>query len=311
MNSVPRTFSKVRGMWGVFAGRGVKPVSLGLILEKQARKSPNKPLILFEDRIITYRQFNEEANRYADLFISRGFKKGDTVALVMNNRPEYLIVHAGLAKIGVIPALINNNLKAHVLAHAINISAARAVILGHEMLDSYQEATTEIELQQPKTIFIEKETRDLTTPEGMEDLAPLLRKASPQDPVQTATINSADTLEYIYTSGTTGLPKATMVHHGRWIQLAYALGGNSLNMISDDIMYCCLPLYHNSGINIAWATTLFHGATIVIRRKFSTSNFWTDVRRYRANMFIYIGELCRYLNNQPVQPDDGDNPLQY
>lgn len=145
----------------------------------------------------------------------------------------------------------------------------------------------------------------------MEDLKPLLDSSSDENPVVSPPITSKDTIEYIYTSGTTGMPKATVLKHQKWLQLGYGTGGFILSAVPDDVQYCCLPLYHNSGINLAWGATIMTGSTMALRRKFSASEFWNDVRKYNATIFVYIGELCRYLNNQPVQPDDGDNPLLY
>lgn len=284
-------------------------MSLGSVLEAQARKRPHQTCLIFSDRSYTYREINEAANRYSHLFLSRGFKKGDTVALLMENRPEYLIVHAGLAKIGVVPALVNNNIRGDVLVHAINIVSAKALIVGHELLAEYQAVADRIELEDPKFLFLEKEATDTATPEGMENLGPLLESSPRENPATTATITSNDVLEYIYTSGTTGMPKATILKHQRWLLLGYVGGCFAMRAIDTDVQYFCLPLYHNSGINIAWSTTVVSGGSIAMRKKFSASAFWDDVRKYKATIFIYIGELCRYLNNQPEKPDDGDNPL--
>jgi len=97
--------------------------------------------------------------------------------------------------------------------------------------------------------------------------------------------------------------------HQKWLQLGYGPGGIALRAIPEDIQYLCLPLYHNSGINIAWAVTVVSGGTIALRRKFSAGAFWDDIRKYKATLFIYIGELCRYLNNQPAKENDSDNTL--
>ncbi len=309
--SMKRLFSKIRGLAGFVSLKNEKVMSVGSVLEEQAARYPDKPLVLFEDRVITYREFNEAANTYANLFQNRGFIKGDTVALLMDNRPEYLIVHAGLAKIGVVPALVNNNIRGKVLAHALNIADARAIILGHEYIKEYQKIAKEVKLQKPGSVFLEREGKSMPIPKGMEDLTELLRSSLTENPVIKTPIKSKDTLEYIYTSGTTGMPKATVLKHQKWLQLGYGAGGYSLKATSDDVQYCCLPLYHNSGINIAWPTTLMWGGTFAMRKKFSATQFWDDIRKYNATLFIYIGELCRYLNNQPPKPDDADNPLKY
>ena len=311
MERVRRFLCLVRGYFGFLSLKKEKIQSVGSEIEKQARKRPDKVMILFEGRIITYRQFNEMANRYADLFRSMGLNRGDAVALFMENRPEFLVIHAGLSKVGVVPALLNNNIRGDVLAHAVNIAEPGAVILGHELAAEFAKIRSKVKLKQPARVFIEKEGKDIKTPKGMEDLAPLLSSCSTSNPVVNPPINSRDILEYIYTSGTTGLPKATVLRHQKWLQLGYGSGGIFFSSLPEDVQYFCLPLYHNSGINIAWASTVMFGGTFAMRRKFSASAFWDDVRKYNATIFVYIGELCRYLNNQPRKENDADNPLRF
>jgi citronellyl-CoA synthetase len=90
MKSIRRKYTQLAGLYRIITTTNETPLSLGAILEKQAKKFKNLPLILFEDRTITYREFNESANRCAAFFISQGFRKGDVVALVMGNRPDLL-----------------------------------------------------------------------------------------------------------------------------------------------------------------------------------------------------------------------------
>ena len=149
-----RFYSKIRGLINFSSLKKEKIMSVGSVLEKQAARYSKKPLILFEGRTITYKDFNESANQYANFFKNKGFVKGDTVALLMDNRPEFLIVHAGLAKIGVVPALINNNIKGRILAHALNIAEARAIIIGHEFMKEYTDIAKEVKLHAPGDIFV-------------------------------------------------------------------------------------------------------------------------------------------------------------
>uniref|UniRef100_A0A8C0L1I0 Arachidonate--CoA ligase n=1 Tax=Canis lupus dingo TaxID=286419 RepID=A0A8C0L1I0_CANLU len=107
-----------------------------------------------------------------------------------------------------------------------------------------------------------------------------------------------DKLFYIYTSGTTGLPKAAIVVHSRYYRMA-ALVYYGFRMRPDDIVYDCLPLYHSAGNIVGIGQCLLHGMTVVIRKKFSASRFWDDCIKYNCTIVQYIGELCRYLLNQP------------
>lgn len=311
METIKRLYSFFEGCIGFLLLKKSRVMSVGSIIEKQAVRYSDKKLILFENRSVSFKEFNEAANRYAHLFQKRGYIKGDTVILLMDNRPEFLIIHAGLAKIGVIPAMVNNNITGRILAHAINIADARAIIIGHEYLAVFNKIRNDIQFKKPGSIFVERENQKIVIPRGYEDINLLVYNEPVSNPVPLAQIKSKDTLEYIYTSGTTGMPKATELKHQKWLQLGYGAGGISLRMIDSDVQYCCLPLYHNSGINIAWSSSLMHGTTFALKRKFSAGVFWDDIRKYQATIFVYIGELCRYLNNQPVKENDGDNPLKF
>jgi acyl-CoA synthetase (AMP-forming)/AMP-acid ligase II len=283
-------------------------ISLGSELEYQASVQPDHPALIFEDRIITYDELNSQANRYANYFASLGLQKGDVAALLMENRPEFLICATGLSKLGVIVSLINNGVRKEVLAHALNICDAKIIVVGHELLNAFIDIRDQVHLKDPAIVFAEKEGLDFTLPNGINDLTPLLEGVSDENPPATGMVSSDDVIVYIYTSGTTGLPKACAVTQKRWL----VLGNMSVifaQMNPQTVQYMVLPLYHNSGFDIGYSSMVVSGSTMLLRRKFSARNFWDEVRRYHVSLFIYVGELCRYLYNQPEQPDDADNPL--
>ncbi len=114
----------------------------------------------------------------------------------------------------------------------------------------------------------------------------------------THTIQGKDGLFYIYTSGTTGLPKAVIFTHSRWTS-AYGTYGHVLDLKPDDVMYCTLPLDHATGIVVCWCGVIASSATFALRRKYSTSAFWKDVKKFDASAIGYVGELCRYLMDAP------------
>jgi fatty-acyl-CoA synthase len=113
---------------------------------------------------------------------------------------------------------------------------------------------------------------------------------------------------YIFTSGTTGMPKAAKISHLRMLFMMYGFAG-ALNAGPSDRMYNVLPLYHSAGGICALGPALTTGGSVVIRRKFSLHEFWSDVNRYRPTFFQYIGELCRYLLNAPTSAHEQDHSL--
>ena len=102
----------------------------------------------------------------------------------------------------------------------------------------------------------------------------------------------ADKLCYIYTSGTTGLPKACNVKHVRYCYLAQGIN-LMMGICSDDIVYCTLPLYHTNGGILSSGQMLLGGATLVVRKKFSASNFWLDCIKYKCTVSVFVLSCCQ------------------
>ncbi|MBU2548951.1 MAG: AMP-binding protein, partial [Proteobacteria bacterium] len=82
-----------------------------------------------------------------------------------------------------------------------------------------------------------------------------------------------------------------------------------MDLNENDVLYCTLPLFHTTAFCVGWPTAAANGAALAIRRKFSATRFWSDAEHFKATAFVYIGELCRYLLNQPPRPEDRDNPM--
>lgn len=282
--------------------------SLGQVLEKWAEIQPDKAAIISDSSSLTYADLNAEANRYANYFASQGFKKGDVVALMMDNRPEYLIAVCGLAKLGVIPSLVHTGLRGETLAYAINVIEARAIIIGSELLDVFDTIIARIRLRSPALILVEGDDTDIVLPHGIQHLNPLLNAQTIANPAETENVNSDDVLAYMYTSGTAGARKATPVFQKRFLAAGHRICMLG-HMEPDTIQYVCVPLYLNSGFNVCFSGLLIAGSTMVLRPKFSVSRFWAEIRKYNADFWVGIGEMARYLYRQPPHPDDSDNPL--
>src|SRR5690606_17562868 len=121
-------------------------------------------------------------------------------------------------------------------------------------------------------------------------------------------ITNRDTALYIYTSGTTGMPKAARIPHSRARTYLRAFAGG-MGGDETDRLYCVLPLYHSTGGLCGVGSVLLNGGTLVLRRRFSAGAFWPDVVAHNCTMFVYIGELCRYLVNCPEHEQERAHKL--
>ena len=276
-------------------------LTLPVFIERQAQAFPDSPALASREGSLSYAGLAARANRYAHWGLSRGLKSGQVVALFMPNCAEYVAVWLGLTRIGVTVALINTHLTGHALAHAITAAAPRVVVSGGELAP------------QLGAILLEADCEVWVYGNAPQDFRPL-RLALDAFPGEApaAAAYTAPTLDstalYIYTSGTTGLPKAAHVSHYRLMRWSQWFAG-LMDTRPEDRMYDCLPLYHSVGGVVAGGALLVSGGSVVIRPKFSASDFWRDVRDERCTLFQYIGELCRYLVNAPAQPLETEHAL--
>uniref|UniRef100_A0A8C7JWJ7 Arachidonate--CoA ligase n=1 Tax=Oncorhynchus kisutch TaxID=8019 RepID=A0A8C7JWJ7_ONCKI len=277
--------------------------TLPKIFAETVRRHGDKTALIFEGtgEKWSFRQLDEYSNRVANLLLQRGFVEGDVVALFMENRSQYVGLWLGMAKIGVEAALINFNLRLEALVHCVTISNAKAVVFGSELT----EAVCEVHCSMGKTVqmLCSGDWDPKRVPTGTECLEPLLDAAPTHLPIR-----PDHRLFYIYTSGTTGMPKAAIVVHSRYYRMA-ALVYYGFGMTSADVLYNCLPLYHSAGNIVGVGQCLIHGMTVVIKKKFSASRFWDDCAKYNCTIVQYIGEICRYLLNQPVKDIEGKHKV--
>ena len=261
----------------------------------------DKTAFIFEGETMTFGEFEARSNRVANWALAQGFATGDAIALVMENRPDYLAIWMGLSKVGVVTALINSNLDGAGLTHCINIVGAKAIIASDTQAKNAEAVLTD--LTGAPSLW------DLSGAVG-SDFEAALQASSEERPSRSHRehLTGSDTCVYIYTSGTTGLPKAAPIKHARY-RRAMRLSIPLAEATPDDIVYNCLPLYHITGGGMGVGCVFRGGAAMHIRRKFSATGFWDDVHESGATLFVYIGELCRYLVNSPEHPKERSHKL--
>ena len=252
---------------------------------------------------MTFRQYDQRGDQYARWAMAHGIVKGDVIALLMPNRPEYLAAWLGISRAGGVIALLNTNLTGVALAHCVNIVSPKHIIVDAGLLDSFSGA-------QPHISGNAELWCHGAAPEGFQQIDTELDQLS-SDPVpdeKLPKLTTEDRCLFVYTSGTTGLPKAANINHYRVQGIMYAFSG-AMNMKPHDRIYVCLPMYHTSGGVLGPGAALTAGASVVIRERFSSKTFWDDVVNHQCTAFVYIGELCRYLLNSQTHPQETKHKL--
>jgi fatty-acyl-CoA synthase len=260
-----------------------------------------------ESRSVTYRELDALANRYAHWARSRNLRRSDVIGLVMTNRIEYLASWIGFSKVGIATALINTNLTGQALAHCLNIVNVAQVVADEGTWKQVEEARPFAGRTLMLWVVGLKSEEEASERRNLDNA---VRSGSSVRPLKTVRdgLTNRDTALYIYTSGTTGLPKAARIPHSRARTYMRAFAGCT-NSTASDAIYNVLPLYHSTGGLVGVGPALLNGGRLILRKRFSASSFWQDVRTSGATMFVYIGELCRYLVNCPPGEFDRGHKL--
>jgi len=272
-------------------------------IEKTVDRFSDRPMAITDDGEVSYAQFEAYANQVAHWAIEQGMKPGETVALFMSNRWEYIAVWFGLSKVGLVTSLINNQLQGNSLAHCLTIGETRHSIVEASLAEAYlsAEAAGGIDAQ---AWSLDGEFA------GSRDFNAALQRQSTErpDPSVRGAVKSSEPVLKMFTSGTTGLPKAALMTH---VRALYYLNifAIAAKCTEHDRMMMVLPLYHATGGLCGVGCALSYGGALVIRPKFSASSFWPDTARFGATLFMYVGELCRFLVNSPQVPEEQAHQL--
>lgn len=269
---------------------------LSSVIEEWAETSPQAPALLSGHECMTYRSLADRSNQCTRWTLQHGLTKGDTVCLIMPNRPEYMAIWLGITRTGCAVALVNTNLTGRSLGHSLNIIAPKHIIVAAELVDQLRSALPHLvhkaRIWVHGTSHSEFDRSDFDIDQhSTEKLFGTER--------QPVTIE--DLALFIYTSGTTGLPKAANVSHARLMQWSHWFAG-LMNSQPSDRLYNCLPMYHSVGGIVATGAVLARGGSVVIRENFSATQFWNDIVGWDCTLFQYIGELCRYLLDTTENP---------
>jgi fatty-acyl-CoA synthase len=277
----------VRGVVTGLLARPTSKTSIGKVFQDRAARLGDKVFLRFGDQQLTYREANATANRYAAVLAARGVGRGDVVGIMLRNSPNAVLMMLATVKCGAIAGMLNYHQRGEVLAHSLGLLDAKVLVAESDLVD-----------------VVDESGWSGVAPTTIEEMERLAATAPTTNPPSASAVLAKDTAFYIFTSGTTGNPKASVMTHKRWLAALAAFGGLGLRLKSSDTLYSCLPLYHNNALTVAIGSVINSGGTLALGKSFSASRFWDEVIASDATAFIYIGEICRYLLNQPAKPTD-------
>ena len=244
--------------------------------------------VYFEDSFTSWRDHIRHAAAIASALKARlDPERPPHIGVLLQNTPFFsaLLVAAGLT--GIVPVGLNPIRRGEALARDITHADCQLVLADSATLATVGGV----------------DCINVDSPEWAEEVA-----AHRGATVTAQTASPSDIFMLIYTSGTSGDPKAVICSHGK-VAIAGVMMTGRFELGPADNCYVSMPLFHSNAVLVGWAVALACRGSLVLRRKFSASQFLPDIRRYGATYANYVGKPLSYVLATPEQDDDADNPL--
>ncbi len=283
---------------------------VGKVLAQQARERSDKPFIQYGDgEPYTYAQAHEITNCVGNAFAQQGVAFGENVAVMLHNRLKHLWTWFGLNRIGAVHVAINTAYKGRFLTHVLTNAGSRFGVMEREFLPWL--ADVEDTVPNMQTVFV---PGPALQPEDIPDFKrvqvrhfdDLLRQGTPDDIDVEVTYRDLGMI--MYTSGTTGPSKGVLMPHGHLYLFGLGMKIHT-GLTPEDRYYICMPLFHAQGSLMQTYSTLITGASAVMVKQFSATNWIDDIRKYEATVTNSLGVMNDFILRQPAKPTDRDNKL--
>ena len=267
-------------------------MNLGLYLDRSARAWPDRPAVLFRDRVLSYRQLALRSNRLANALRALGLKRGDRVAIVSPNRPEIVECECAFYKLGLVKVALNSRLAPEELNDAFANAEPAACIAGPEHWQMVDDAARPL----PRPIHRIALDHPRGAPQGWADYEALLGGGA--DTIEPEDMQPDDLAVLHFTSGSTGKLKAAMQTVGnRFASLRKVIMGR-MSAAPGDVLMLCGPITHASGMFIQ--PMLYQGAAILLLDRFQPAEVLQTIERRRVTMSFMVPAMIHALLAEPT-----------
>jgi crotonobetaine/carnitine-CoA ligase len=276
--------------------------TLSAVLEGHLRERADQMAVRDTERGMSYAALYEEALAFAAGFSQLGVARQEPVLLMLDNHLDFVVAWWALSLSGRVEVPVNTAYKGSILAHVINNSGARVIVIDAwylPLLDAVADR-----LERLVHVVVRGADAPVASPSRLQQRPWDALRGPREAPAQ---LEPWDLIGIMYTSGTTGPSKGVRVTH------AHAYGYAAPQVLGladpDDVSLCTLPLFHIGGQWAAIYNNLIAGGSNVLLPRFSASTFWDDVRRHGCTYTMLLGAMANFLFRQPARPDDTVHPL--
>ncbi len=275
------------------------------LLRRKVEEFGNREFFRYGSQAFGYEDFNRFSSQVAAGLQSIGVKKGDKVAIVMKNRPEFLFVWFGLSKIGAIEVPVNTAHRGSLLTYMVDKADCKFMIAESIFLDRVAPVLKDLPTLEKVVILGQPGESLPSLDKPVLDYSRITANNGDYDHVD---VVWSDPFIIMFTSGTTGPSKGAVMPHN----YAYFMGEivtDASGLGEQDCMYNALPLFHGNAQVLSTIPALMCGARMVLAERFSATRFWDDIKSNGCTEFNYIGGILPILYKADPRPDDAENPL--
>ena len=251
-------------------------------------------------REITWNVFNEKANRFANLLVDRGIKKGEKVGILLINCLEWLPIYFGILKTGALAVPLNFRYSADEIKYCVELAEIDILVFGPEFIGRVEEIADEI--SKGRLLYFVGDG----CPGFAEDYNAHTANCSSQSPK--IDVNDDDDAAIYFSSGTTGFPKAILHNHESLMHAAKA-EQNHHGQTKDDVFLCIPPLYH-TGAKMHWFGSLLTGGKAVLLKGTSPKTILQAVSEEHCTivwlLVPWAQDLLLALDNKELDIADYD-----
>ncbi|MEQ8716878.1 MAG: AMP-binding protein [Acidimicrobiales bacterium] len=280
--------------------------TFGAVVAHRAENDGDRRFVRFEETELTFGELSDGGNRIANALVSLGIGKGDKVAVMLPNGPEYLVTWTGLCRLGVVEVPINVAYKGDLFAYLLNQAECRAIVVARQWVDRVAAVAARLETLDHVVVVGDgavQSVAGVTT----HDFAGFVASAATTDPG--VAVATEDPSVILFTSGTTGPSKGAVLSH----KANFRLCTNVIDLMgygAGERLFTVFPLFHvNARYNTILPGLVLDDSDCVMHDRFSASRFWDFCRAEGVTAINYMGALLMMLFKQPERDDDADNPV--
>jgi len=281
----------------------IKSMNIAWWVQRWSELHPQKTAVRFEGEAISYLELHRRVDQTACWLQELGMEKGDRVAVMLKNCPEFLEIYLACARIGAIFVPVNFRLASPELEHILKNARPRLFLFGNDQASTVKKRS--LYTSRPPLLLGCIGCKDRVS--GHIDYHSEVAQFAGKAPFLTKYLSPLDPMEpqvIMYTSGTTGQPKGAVLTHRKTFF-------NCLNaeiffkLHFDDIMLICLPLFHSGGLFIQASPAIYKGTTLILHSKFDPVKTYRDIERHKVTKFLGVPTLYKSLLEVP-EAERGD-----